>query len=70
MKPGRILQFSATGELVTPSSFSLDSAKSPDALPRAALMSWVSCRGEVSRAWVGAGSEASLPAFEIRADSF
>ena len=69
MKPGRILQFSATGELVTPSS-SLYSAKSPDALPRAALMSWVSCRGEVSRAWVGAGSEASVPAFEIRADSF
>ena len=36
MKPGKNLQFSPTGELVTPSSSSLDSANSPDSLPGAA----------------------------------
>ena len=33
-------------------------------------MSWVSRLGGVGWAWVGVGSEASLPAFEIRTESF
>lgn len=58
------------GKVVTPSSFSLDSANSPGSPPGAGSDVTVSGLGGLGWAWVGVGSEASLPAFEIRAGRF